>query len=117
MKKTVALTCIVAILFISGTSFADDAVKKLERGLSNIVTSPIEIINGIKEAKAQGEKTGSILPSGGVDSAILWGIPNGIGRMLIRALVGIYEVATFPIPIPSEYKPILRNIDDPEFFF
>ena len=30
-----------------------------------------------------------------------------------RAVVGAYEVVTFPIPLPSDYEPILT---DPEFF-
>jgi hypothetical protein len=34
--------------------------------------------------------------------------------MCVRAVVGVYEIATFPIPLPKGYGPILK---DPEFFF
>jgi putative exosortase-associated protein (TIGR04073 family) len=41
----------------------------------------------------------------------LWGIPagflSGFGLGLMRMGAGAYELATFPFPIPADYKPIL----------
>lgn len=32
----------------------------------------------------------------------------GAGNMVKRILVGAYEIVTFPIPLPKEYKPVLE---------
>jgi len=117
MNKIVFLTVFIFVFMISSILFADSAIDKLNRGFQNLITSPAEIVYGINQAKEQGENTSSILPSKGVDSAILWGLPNGILRMAVRAVVGVYEVATFPFPVPSEYKPILRDLGENELFY
>jgi len=112
MKKLVALICTVAILFAPVVLHADDtaegapdatALKKLGRGLANVLTCPYEVVYRIGEANDED----------GVIAAFTWGIINGVFRVGYRAVVGVYEVATFPIPFPADYKPI---ITDPEFF-
>lgn len=104
MKKSIIFLCIIAILFISSTSFADTAIKKLGRGAANILTCPFEIVYG----------TGQAFEESGIIGAVSWGILNGFYRMARRGIVGFYEVLTFPIPLPAYYGPV---IDDPEFFF
>jgi putative exosortase-associated protein (TIGR04073 family) len=47
-------------------------------------------------------------------AAFTWGLLKGVGMTGFRALVGVYETVTFPMPIPERYEPILT---DPEFFF
>jgi putative exosortase-associated protein (TIGR04073 family) len=42
---------------------------------------------------------------------IVSGIPKGMVKALVRSLAGVYEIVTFPLPVPSDYKPIL----EPEF--
>ncbi|MBI5286475.1 MAG: exosortase system-associated protein, TIGR04073 family [Deltaproteobacteria bacterium] len=41
------------------------------------------------------------------------GLFKGIGVGLGRTLVGVYELVTFPVPYPEDYKPILT----PDFPF
>lgn len=36
------------------------------------------------------------------------GILEGLSWGIARSLIGIYEVVTFPLPIPTGYHPILR---------
>ena len=103
MKKILALMLIITILSISGASYADTMLKKLGRGIANIATCPIEIIYRIGEANTED----------GPFAAFTWGVINGVYRTALRAVVGVYEVATFPIPFPAHYEPV---IDDPEFF-
>ena len=79
-----------------------DALRKLGRGICNCFTFPLEILNQIS-------KTNN---SDGPMAAATYGVAKGIVMTGYRALVGVYEVATFPIPFPEYYKPILI---DPEF--
>jgi putative exosortase-associated protein (TIGR04073 family) len=39
--------------------------------------------------------------------ALSLGFARGVGRFVTRELVGAYEVATFPAPVPRGYRPIL----------
>ena len=40
-------------------------------------------------------------------------LAKGIGMTIVRTGAGIYEVVTFPFPIPEDYGPVL----EPEFVF
>jgi putative exosortase-associated protein (TIGR04073 family) len=79
------------------------AWKKLGRGLCNMVTFPLELPNQISRTNN----------SDGPMAAFTWGLVKGAGMTCFRALVGVYETLTFPIPCPEGYKPVLT---DPEFF-
>ena len=104
MKKVIALLIIISIVFSASTSFAGNPLKKLGRGAANIITSPYEVIYRIGEVNKE---------SGPV-AAVTWGVLNGAYRFALRAVVGVYEVITFPLPIlPNDYEPIIK---DPEFF-
>lgn len=108
VRKIILLTAIVVFMasIISPVSFAEpgrgDPLRKLGRGLSNCVTFPIEIPNQIS-------KTNN---TDGAMAAFTYGVVKGITMTMFRAVVGVYEVATFPIPFPKNYEPILT---DPEF--
>jgi len=85
------------------SAYCDDALKKLGRGLCNCLTFPLEIIEQVKRTNL----------SDGPLAGCTYGLLKGIGMMGVRAMVGVYEVATFPVPLPKNYEPILK---DPEFF-
>jgi len=108
MRKIIAIIACVTLLAMSSVAFASEAtdnrIEKLGRGAANIFTSPYEIIYRINESNDKD----------GVGAAFTWGILYGVVRMGVRAVVGVYEMATFPVPLPSDYKPI---ITDPEYFF
>ncbi len=79
-----------------------DPIRKLGRGISNCLTFPIEILNQIA-------KTNN---NDGPVAAITYGAVKGIVMGIFRAVIGGYEVITFPLPFPEWYRPILT---DPEF--
>lgn len=79
-----------------------DPMRKLGRGLANCITFPIEIPNRISDVNN----------SDGPIAGITYGLVKGIVMSAFRVLIGAYEIATFPIPIPSGYRPIIK---DPEF--
>ena len=104
MKRLIVILVIfVLFLSLSPELFADNAAKKLGRGVANVATCPFEL------AKSMGETN----EESGIFAGMTWGVFEGLVGTVKRAAVGVYEVATFPVPLPSQYKPILK---DPEFF-
>ena len=76
-------------------------LRKAQRGFLNVALCPFEISKELSK-----EVRTDTFPPGWV---------SGLGRGSIyavgRALVGVYEMVTFPIPYPANYKPVLQ----PEF--
>lgn len=86
------------------TKYCGDGLKKLGRGVCNAVTFPLELVEQVKRTNN----------SDGPMAAVTYGVLKGVVMTGVRALVGVYEIMTFPIPFPKNYQPILT---DPEFFF
>jgi len=78
-----------------------NAVRKLGRGVANILFGVVEVPNQV--TKATSEHGGA----GGVT----YGVGKGIVRWFARELAGVYDVVTFPVPLPHGYKPVMK----PEF--
>ena len=98
MKRLMVVFLTLAIIFsLAHTAGADSALDKLGRGLANTLTGIFEI------PKNMGEES----HEHGYFAGFTTGILKGITAFLVREVVGVYEVATFPIPLPAGYKPIL----------
>lgn len=105
MKRYFAMILIITIILsFAVPAYCDDALKKVGRGVCNIITCPFEFFAQIQK----------VSNSDGPFAGVTYGAAKGVGMTLVRAVVGVYEVATFPIPLPKHYEPILK---DPEFFF
>ena len=93
MKKIVAAALILLLIsnFPLSAYCADDAVKKLSRGVSNMLTCPFEIVEQAKRVNT----------SDGPWAACTFGIIKGVFMMGIRGVVGAYETTTFFIPLPK----------------
>ena len=106
MKRFIAaLLILVVLIFTASAGYCETpAFRKFRRGFCNILTFHLELVH-------QMEKEGAI---GGNGRAITVGVIKGIGMTAARILTGAYEVVTFPVPFPAEYKPILN---DPEFYW
>lgn len=76
-------------------------LRKLQRGFLNVALSPFEVSHEL----AKEVRTDS-LPPGWVA-----GLGRGSAYAVGRALVGVYEMVTFAIPYPTNFKPVLQ----PEF--
>ena len=104
MKKITSVIIVIVLLLATAVSVqADNALDKLGRGAANVVTSPFEISKNMGDAKTED----------GIFASLTVGLFKGIFDFGKRAVVGVYEIVTFPIPIPADYKPILT---DPEYF-
>jgi putative exosortase-associated protein (TIGR04073 family) len=107
MKKFVAALIVVSfILSFAAPVYAGGPKEKLTRGLANVVASPIELPSAMwEEANPLGIKN--------IVAGLTWGVAVGAFNTVKRAVVGVYEIVTFPIPLPANYD---RVIDDPVFF-
>jgi putative exosortase-associated protein (TIGR04073 family) len=75
-----------------------NALRKLGRGLSNVLFGIVEVPN---------QYTRAVNDNGG-GAGLTYGLPRGILCWLGREVVGVYEVVTFPLPLPKGYKPIIK---------
>ena len=104
MKKGLLIALVmVMVLAVASTSYAQDPAKKLGRGLANILTGWIELPKNIYDVSVEENPL----------AGLTIGLAKGIGMTIVRTGAGIYEVVTFPFPIPEDYGPVL----EPEFVF
>ena len=101
MKKYLLVLGVAALVWmglVPAASADDNAFTKFGRGMANIVISPGELY-------AQ-----PLLLSKSSESsiAIFGGLCKGISMFIAREVVGVYEVVTFPVPLPKGYKPIIK---------
>ncbi|MEA3489684.1 MAG: exosortase system-associated protein, TIGR04073 family [Candidatus Omnitrophota bacterium] len=94
---------IILIISVAAPVYANGPIKKLGRGVANVVTCPFELPKGMGDAKEDK----------GIFAGLTWGIFEGTVNVVKRAVVGVYEIVTFPLPVPGDYEPIM---EDPEFF-
>ena len=95
----------LALIVISATTvcFAQDPFTKLGRGVANTLTGWVELPKNIYNTSVEDNAF----------AGMTLGLAKGAGMTLVRTGAGIYEIATFPFPLPQDYKPIL----EPEYVF
>ena len=76
------------------------AFEKLGRGASNALGGWLEIPFNIQTRYSQSDTGGSLLT----------GVAHGLLKAVVRTGVGVYEVATFFLPYPENYAPILPTL-------
>ena len=76
---------------------ADTAADKAGRGLAAMTTGFLELPgNMVVETREHGPAYGMTL-----------GFAKGLGSIVVRELVGVYEFVTAPFAVPNGYEPIL----------
>ncbi len=74
------------------------AIHKLQRGFVNIALSPVEISAELHKEK----KVDNALPSWAT------GFFRGSFYTVGRALSGVYDILTFPLPVPANYESLVE---------
>jgi putative exosortase-associated protein (TIGR04073 family) len=94
---------LAAALLLPGAAGAaqQNAARKLGRGLAAMTTGFLEVPGNI--VKMNRER--------GPGWAMSLGFVQGLGMIVVRELVGVYEFVTCPFPVPAGYVPIIQ----PEF--
>ena len=101
MKKTALIICLMLMVTQGAAkAYAHDPVVKLSRGIVNVLTCPLEYIG----------QTAIVSENNNAMVSLLGGLIRGTFYTVVRAVGGVYEIATFPIPIPRDYAPVF----DPE---
>ena len=91
----------LAVLAASGPAAADSAARKAGRGLAGMTCGFLEVPgNIVKTYRERGPAWGFTL-----------GFVQGLGMIVVRELVGVYEFVTAPLEVPSGFEPIIQ----PEF--
>lgn len=85
------------------TAAANPRLRKLGRGLANIITSPAELV---RVPYLVGQKEGYLAASS-------IGLMQGAWRTVVRAAAGVTETLLFFTPTPDNYAPIVK----PEFIW
>ena len=102
-KGLIIMLVMVMVMALATASYAQDPAKKLGRGLANILTGWIELPKNIYDTSVEDNPL----------AGLTIGLAKGVGMTIVRTGAGIYEVVTFPFPIPEDYGPVL----EPEFVF
>jgi putative exosortase-associated protein (TIGR04073 family) len=99
-RSSIALALLILALSASGAS-AQTWERKCVRGLAGMTMGVLEVPgNMVAESEARGMEEG--LP---------FGFAKGLGMIVVRELVGVYEFLSTPFPVPEDFRPIFR----PEF--
>ena len=101
--RGVMLQVVVLLLVATSVCFAQDAFTKLGRGVANTLTGWVELPKNIYDTSVEDNAF----------AGMTLGLAKGAGMTLVRTGAGIYEIATFPFPLPEDYRPIL----EPEYVF
>jgi putative exosortase-associated protein (TIGR04073 family) len=86
-----------------GPSHMTGALRKLGRGIANVVTCPVELPRTVEKVA---------LRDGWVAGTTVGGL-QGAARMVLRAGAGVFEVLTFPVEATPGNPPLIK----PEFVF
>jgi len=110
-----AAACIVAVLAVSAprsvsaddvsrdASESSDMMRKLGRGIVNLLTGVVEIPKNIAREWKD--------PDSDPISGSIIGFVKGVGWAWARTCAGAYEIVTFSLPVPEGYVPLM----EPEF--
>ena len=100
LLRVAAITLLIIGIFVSAAD-AETAPRKFGRGLAGMTLAILEVPGNMVD---QTHKHGAA-------EGIPLGFAIGLGMIVPRTLVGVYEFVTAPFPIPAGYQPILH----PEF--
>ena len=98
-KLYFAIVVVTATVVLIGTpAGADTAADKFGRGLAGMTTAFLEVPgNMVADTRHYGPAEGLPL-----------GFAKGLGMIVPRTLVGVYEFVSAPFPAPAGYRPVLQ---------
>ncbi len=99
------LLFLILLALISQNAFSAEVessgpLRKLQRGFLNIALSPMELTTALSKEKYDNADQ---MPPSWITGSI-----RGVAYMGGRALAGVYDMVTFPIPFPKEYGPLVQ---------
>jgi len=98
IMKKVLICLMIFCLLTTGQAYANDPIIKISRGLTNIITGPWEYF----------VQTFALSQDHDPLTSFFAGLLRGTLFTAARELTGVYDVATFLIPLPSHYQPVWK---------
>jgi putative exosortase-associated protein (TIGR04073 family) len=100
-RRVAGAALVAALLMLPGSADANSAARKAGRGLAAMTCGFLEVPgNIVKMHRERGPAWGFTL-----------GFVQGLGMIVVRELVGVYEFVTAPLEVPDGFQPII----EPEF--
>jgi len=99
VRRAIAGAGLASLLLASTPALAAryTAPRKFGRGLAAMTCGFLELPgNVVKTTRTRG-----------IGYGLTIGVAEGLGRIVARELVGVYEFVTAPFPAPPGYEPIL----------
>lgn len=97
-RIVLALALVACLLPVAADAKPYTAGRKFGRGLAAMTCGFLEVPGNIVEtSRERGPAWGATL-----------GFAEGLGKLVVRELVGVYEFVTAPFAVPAGYEPILR---------
>jgi putative exosortase-associated protein (TIGR04073 family) len=91
VNKYLLAVIVAFVMFASVDSYAGDPIRKLGRGISNVLCGALEIPIKIYDVNRE---------EGGI-AALTYGTLKGVSYFVAREVVGVVEIVTFPVPLPG----------------
>lgn len=91
------LVAAALLVALPGPAAAQSAQRKAGRGLANMTCGFLELPGNMVR---EGRKSGA--------PGVALGFAKGLGGIVVRELVGVYEFVTAPFPWPAGYKPLIE---------
>ena len=85
---------LVCILAFASSASAQTAARKFGRGMAGMTAGVLELPgNTVVETRKHGA------------AGVPVGVAKGLGMIVSRELVGVWEVVSAPFPVPAGYRP------------
>lgn len=108
-----ALGCVALVLMVLALTagpavaaeqraYGEGVLTKFARGIVNTATGWMELFKQPYRGAQQEGPGGALV-----------GVGKGIGYTVGRTLSGVYDVVTFPIPVPDNFEPFMK----PDYVF
>lgn len=98
LKKKIFFFILANLLVLAPAFGAEEnPATKLGRGIVNVIASPCEYV----------VQTNKLMEKHDPLTAYFAGAFQGTSRMFQRIGGGIYEIVTFPLPLPKKYEPLM----------
>jgi putative exosortase-associated protein (TIGR04073 family) len=97
VRILILAACVAFVPLATPEAHAQTAARKFGRGLAGMTCGFLEVPgNIVKQTREQGA------------IGVPIGLALGVGMLVARELVGVYEFVTAPFPVPAGHQPILR---------
>ena len=101
MARSLNVAALLFLLLVAAPADAQTAGRKFLRGLAGMTTAFLEVPgNMVAETRTRGAAEG-----------IPFGFAKGLGMIIPRVFVGVWEFLSAPFPAPPDFRPII----EPEF--